>query len=175
MKELINVLKIILFFSLSSQIKYKKFKIGFSIKIKNKKEIEPFFLKVRQQLSSFISVSTFSRRKIININTPKCEKVFKAYNISKNIDFKIKIIKKSKNYYVNDEELKYEICQIENYTFRPISGYIIWNNKLIENNIDKKVIEKKIIHTIFHLLGFNEHTLILKKLFNNNSKRIIFF
>lgn len=67
------------------------------------------------------------------------------YIISKDINFKIKIIESDRNNYTNEEDLKYEICEIKNYTFRTISGYIIWNNKLTEYNIDKIKIRKKII------------------------------
>ena len=174
MKQLINILLILFFVNLTHQIQFNPIEIEYSFKTKNTKEIEPYFSTVKTQLSSFISVSPFPRNDIINIDTKICRKLFKSYKIPLSIDFKIEIIEPSKNDYENDEELKYEICQIERRK-RPISGYIIWNNKLLDNNINKKEIEKKIIHVIFHLLGFHEDILYLKKISNNHSKEIPFF
>ena len=118
------------------------FELEYSYQTKNLNEIEPYFKNVKNQLSSFISVSPFSRKNVKNINTPICKKLYKSYKIPLSIDFKIEIIEPSKNDYEKDEELKYEICQIVKKTKRQVSGYIIWNNKLLKDNINKKEIKK---------------------------------
>ena len=131
MKHLIKILLILLFVSLSYQRQYNVFELEYSYQTKNLNEIEPYFKNVKNQLSSFISVSPFSRKNVKNINIPICKKLYKSYKIPSSIDFKIEIIEPSKNDYEKDEELKYEICQIIKKTKRPVSGYIIWNNKLL--------------------------------------------
>ena len=120
MKHLIKILLILLFVSLSYQRQYIVFELEYSYQTKNLNEIEPYFKNVKNQLSSFISVSPFSRKNVKNINTPICKKLYKSYKIPLSIDFKIEIIEPSKNDYEKDEELEYEICQIVKKTKRPV-------------------------------------------------------
>ena len=120
MKHLIKILLILFFVSLSYQRQYNVFELEYSYQTKNLNEIEPYLKNVKNQLSSFISVSPFSRKNVKNINTPIFKKLYKSYKIPSSIDFKIEIIEPSKNDYEKDEELKYEICQIIKKTKRPI-------------------------------------------------------
>ena len=112
MKHLIKILLILLFVSLSIRDNIMCLNQNIHIKQKNLNEIEPYFINVKNQLSTFISVSPFSRKNIKHINTPICKKLYKSYKIPSSIDFKIEIIEPSKNDYEKDEALKYEICQI---------------------------------------------------------------
>ena len=120
MKHLIKILLILLFVSLSYQRQYNVFELEYSYQTKNLNKIEPYFKNIKNQLSSFVSISPFSRKNIKNINTPICKKLYKSYKMLLSIDFKIEIIEPSKNDYEKDEELKYEICQIIKKTKRPI-------------------------------------------------------
>ena len=74
-------------FSFCLQIQYNVFELEYSYQTKALYKLEPYFSNVKNQLSSLISVSPFTRDKIITINTPICTKLFKSYNIPLSIDF----------------------------------------------------------------------------------------